>query len=129
MMLLFFVSLLPIRATDNEGINASMPLFEWPMFHHDLSRTGFLNASSSSPVPKIALLWQYEIDSIDCSPVISDLNGDGEVEIVIGALAGVYCISHNGSLLWFYPTGSSDNFPTIADLNNLGGKGSFGFFK
>jgi len=118
-MPLFFVSLLPIRATDDGTINASIPILEWPMFQHDLSRTGFLNASSSSSVPKIALLWQYAIDSIDCSPVISDLNGDGKVEIVIGALAGVYCISHNGSLIWFYPTGSSDNFPTIADLYKL----------
>jgi outer membrane protein assembly factor BamB len=123
---LMFTQALGVYSTE---LSDSQPLMEtaestqilgWAMFQHDLRRTGFLGASSSSFAPKIGILWRYAIDSIDCSPTVSDLNGDGKVEIVIGAKAGVYCFSGNGSLVWFYPTGSSDNFPTIANFNKTG---------
>lgn len=94
---------------------------DWPMFHRDLCRTGFLNASSSRYLPYVNLLWNCDIPGgvVCSSPVVSDLDGDGRVEIVVGTQGGVYCFSNAGVLLWNYSAGG-ENFPTVADLHSDG---------
>jgi hypothetical protein len=85
-MLTLAINIQPIKS---EGVLAPA---DWPMFHRDLCRTGFLNASSSGYLPYARLLWKCDIGSEVCSsPVVSDLDRDGRVEIVVGTQDGVYC--------------------------------------
>jgi WD40 repeat protein len=55
------------------------------------------------------------------SPIISDLNGDGEMEIAIGAEDGLYVLQKSGKVLPRFPrkTGGSlrDSFMAVGDLD------------
>ena len=67
----------------------------WPMFHHDISHTGY-STSSSAPIPA-TLLWNYTTNSVvGASPAIVD------DRLYIGSDAGVaYCINAlDGSEIW-----------------------------
>jgi hypothetical protein len=53
------------------------------------------------------LLWEYNAQGIDASAAIGDINGDGELDIVIGDLENqIYAITKEGELIWQYDTGN-----------------------
>jgi LruC domain-containing protein/fimbrial isopeptide formation D2 family protein/uncharacterized repeat protein (TIGR01451 family) len=74
------------------------------------------------------LRWQASlgdvIDSfgsqiINSSPTVADLDGDGELEIIVGAYDGaIYAFHADGTLLWRYQTGDIImSTPTVADVD------------
>lgn len=116
----FTVSGFNVTANDDD----TLPTLDWPMFQHDLHRTGFLNASSSYYVPYAELLWKYDTNGTTGNPAVSDINEDGEMEIILGVGGTVNCINSSGDLIWSYYAGGNQNIdessPTISDINNDG---------
>ena len=67
--------------------------------------------------------WRYQTtDSIESSPAIADLDGDGKMEIIVGSDDGkLYIFNSTGHLEWSYQTGGAvHSSPAIADINNDG---------
>ena len=82
----------------------------WPMFHHDLSHTGY----STSPAPNTNnTIWTYTTGSIVLS---SPAVADGKVYIGSDDLK-VYCLNAStGTHIWNYTTGSPvSSSPAVAD--------------
>ncbi len=76
--------------------------------------------------PVRPVLWQDQATAVDGpirgSPVASDLDGDGQLEVLIAALKSVYVYRANGSL-FTYPTSTSANVwaaPAVADTDGDG---------
>ena len=85
-------------------------------------------------------LWEYDTGedaAIESSPAVSDIDGDGNMEVVFGAGStftpsahgGLYAIDTNGSLLWQFNTGdyNSDGWrdgvystPALGDIDGDG---------
>lgn len=76
---------------------------EWPMFRHDLQRTGY----STSTAPNTnAIKWFYNATSeIDSAPAVA--NGRVVVGVSNGNVLAVN--STNGEKLWSYDTGAGSN--------------------
>ncbi|MEO1554850.1 MAG: DUF4214 domain-containing protein, partial [Pseudomonadota bacterium] len=84
----------------------------------------------SGPDPLTGLT--YNSTSVTTAPVFSDLNGDGQIEIVVGVgadnrnefapagqpgdLGGVYALDKDGNILWFHQT--EDAFGLQSDPND-----------
>jgi len=69
------------------------------------------------------LLWKNEMgEAIKSSPVIADLDANGELEIIVASNDGnLNCISSEGVLMWSYDTNNPiDASPSIADLDGDG---------
>jgi len=67
--------------------------------------------------------WIYETTgSIDSSPAIADLDGEGDMEIIVGSNDGkLYIFNSTGQVEWNYQTGGAVySSPAIADINNDG---------
>ncbi len=71
------------------------------------------------------VLWHYQppVGSIDASPAVADINGDGVMEIVAGSAAGVIvAIDSNGKEVWQREIQGHACFPiTVADLTGDAG--------
>ncbi|NHJ48160.1 MAG: PQQ-binding-like beta-propeller repeat protein [Asgard group archaeon] len=67
-----------------------------------------------------AELWRFEVsDDRTSSPVVADLDLDGELDIIICGRNGAYCLDLQGSLNWHNKeVGQVYSSPTIADINN-----------
>jgi len=94
----------------------------WQMFYGSRRHTGFQmmrgNLSSGRYVK-----WTYTTGSyVESSPAIGDINGDGQIEVVVGSGDGrVYALrGTNGTLLWSFTTGSVVSSPAIGDINGDG---------
>ena len=80
------------------------------------------------------LLWAFKIGHPCLSPALGDINGDGELEVVVGGEIGikrgisyitndsVYALNGaNGSLLWRYETSDFPySSPVLGDINGDG---------
>jgi len=67
--------------------------------------------------------WIYETTgSIDSSPAIADLDGEGDMEIIVGSNDGkLYIFNSTGQVEWSYQAGGAVySSPAIADINNDG---------
>jgi len=90
---------------------SSSTRYPWPMFHHDLSHTGY----SDSPAPNTnQTLWKYTTDGIvDSSPAVVD------GKVYVGSWDNnTYCLDAlTGSLIWNYTTGGhvAVSSPAVAD--------------
>ena len=112
---------------------------DWRMFRKDTFRAGF--STETGELDSIGLRWKYTITPpagiAFSSPAIGDINGDGKLEIVIGAdNYNIYVLqdtvikvgsppdsvdSAEAKLLWTYPTGGCiRSSPLLIDLNGDG---------
>lgn len=115
--MLFIVSILPlvsglaiINPPHIEQLDKSRGNDWWPMFRHDLTRTGF--STSNAPDTK-ELLWSYQIDYfISSSPVVA--HGRAYISSLDWK---IYCFDmDNGDLLWDYSTnGEITSSPAVAN--------------
>ncbi len=62
------------------------------------------------------------INSINSTPAIADITGDGKSNIIFGTEMGVlYCLDESGKLVWKFKTkGGVRGSPVVADVNNDG---------
>ena len=75
--------------------------------------------------PSGGLLWQRALPGYGpLSPVIADLQQDGEAEIVLATYSpgAVVVLDHNGQIFWQYPLAADVLYsnPAVADLNGDG---------
>ena len=94
----------------------------WPMFHHDLHNTGL--SPLTGDMDTCYQLWEYPTGAnVFSSPAIADINGDGDLEVVVGSWDNnVYALNGaDGSFLWSYPTG--DNVSSSPSLGDIDGDG------
>lgn len=92
---------------------------DWPVFHHDLGRSGYSLEYSEYRNVDLVLLWNYTANgSIFSSPAVGDLDGDGVGEVVFGSDDGyVYALNYSGTLVWRYNAGSRvRSSPSVANL-------------
>jgi outer membrane protein assembly factor BamB len=77
-----------------------------------------LNAEDGS------LLWHYKTgDCNDAAPVIYDVDGDGNLEVILASscIPRTYCFDGaTGAVKWEAPTGGTDSPPSIGDVDNDG---------
>ena len=60
----------------------------------------------------------YTNPGADSKPVLSDLDRDGDLEIVVSTEeSGIYAVRDDGSLLWAKCIGGGNAEPTVADIN------------
>jgi outer membrane protein assembly factor BamB len=72
-------------------------LDNWPMFHNDLSHSGYSTSSSSPATP--SLLWNFTTNGpVSASPTIVD------DRVYVGSLRGIaYCLNaKDGNIIWNY---------------------------
>jgi parallel beta-helix repeat protein len=91
---------------------------DWPMFHHDLSHTGY----STSTAPNTNnVLWSYRTGTV--RPVVFSSPAVADGKVYVGSDDGkVYCLDAIGngdgttSVMWNYTTGDSVfSSPAVAD--------------
>jgi outer membrane protein assembly factor BamB len=77
-----------------------------------------LNAENGS------LLWHYRTGNCnDAAPVIYDVDGDGNLEVILASscITKTYCFDGvTGAVKWQAPTGGTDSPPSIGDVDNDG---------
>jgi len=93
-----------------EKVAPPIPIDWWPMFHHDLSHTGY----STSKAPNTNnTIWSYTTgDDVFSSPAVAD------GKVYVGSMdRNVYCLNAStGDFIWNYTTGSSVlSSPAVAD--------------
>jgi len=93
-----------------EKVAPPIPIDWWPMFHHDLSHTGY----STSKAPNTNnTIWSYTTgDDVFSSPAVVH----GKVYVGSGD-HNVYCLNAStGDFVWNYTTGEwVDSSPAVAD--------------
>ena len=95
----------------NEGEPYTVSTVDWwPMFHHDLSHSGY---STSDAPDTNNVKWSYSMGMVYCSPAVA--NG----KVYIGSMDhNVYCLDANtGTKIWNYLTGNSIAFSSPAVAN------------
>jgi outer membrane protein assembly factor BamB len=71
--------------------------------------------------PTPTLEWNFATGDLPHSPCVADVDGDGELEVLIGIGSDIYCLSGTGSSKWSYPTGDAiEGSPCVADVNGDG---------
>jgi hypothetical protein len=66
--------------------NLNQEEYEWPMFRHDLEHTGKSDGKGTIVQKPNNPKWKFETgDKIRSSPVIADIDGDGQAEIIVGS--------------------------------------------
>jgi len=91
---------------------------DWPMPGHDIYHSSCSSASSDVSIPDMGLLHVFEGTGELSSPVASDLDGDGNAEILFGSKDGsLYCITWDARELWEYDAGSPVSAPSVFDLD------------
>lgn len=97
---------------------------DWPMFQHDPFHSGYTSATSSNYTTYADLILKFTTAGNVGNPVLSDINGDGNKEIIVGIDGNVIALSYSGGVLWNYSAGGGQNIyessPTVADLNKDG---------
>jgi outer membrane protein assembly factor BamB len=102
-------------------VNLTLPTqqMHWPYFHCLPSNTGCTELTGN--MDSVELLWSYTTGGIvESSPVIGDIDGDGKLEVVVGAQNGtVYAIDGEGNdSLWASTIGSSiKSSPCLGDID------------
>jgi len=113
----FAILLLIVFAFSSLSSSAST---EWPTFHQNLERTGYQPDTSEASFEHFDLLWSYETGGkVKSSPALADLNGDNQLEIIIGSDDGhIYVFNNTGNLFFKYKTGGTVRSPpSIADVD------------
>lgn len=105
LVLLFLVSVFPANI-----YSRAAPVDDWPMFHHDLTHTGY---STSPALTTNQTLWNYTTgNQVQSSPAVA--NGI----VYVGSDDGnLYAFNATSSaLIWSYTTGKSiSSSPTVAN--------------
>ena len=87
-----------------------MDTISWPMFHHDLKNTGYVN--SNAPDSDV-LKWSFNLGNSVSSPVVSD------GKVYVGESTGkIYCINADtGGEIWSYTSDDGIYFsaPAVFD--------------
>lgn len=77
-----------------------------------------LNAEDGS------LCWKYYTGSCnDAAPLIYDVDGDGNLEVIVASscITYTYCFNGiNGAVKWKTPTGGTDSPPSVGDIDKDG---------
>ncbi|MBD3388112.1 MAG: hypothetical protein GF416_03610 [Candidatus Altiarchaeales archaeon] len=81
---------------------------EWNMFQGDIRHSGYYNADSDLVWDDVVQLWAYDVPGrIYYTPLITDMDDDGLLEVVVATLEGdVYLFGADGGMLWRYGLGS-----------------------
>jgi len=93
----------------------------WIMHGANPMRTGVQEGVGE--IPSYNLLWRYEVgDDVWAEPVIGDIDGDGEKEVIAGSSDNyVYCLrAKDGTLKWRYQTGHDVGNVAIKDVDGDG---------
>jgi hypothetical protein len=74
------------------------------MYQHDPAHTGWAKVTSQVPLGSINTLWTHKVNGIiQYGPIASDLNSDGQLEVILTTLGGnVVVLRGNGSLYWTF---------------------------
>lgn len=65
--------------------------------------------------------WYQSFTTMDASPVVADLNGDGAKDIVaVVEQKGIFALRADGSTLWSQAVAGGHATPSVADLDNDG---------
>jgi ELWxxDGT repeat protein len=79
-----------------------------------------------TPVPGLWPQWKGGTSTVRRSPVVTDLNGDGQDEVLVDLQGEAYAVDHHGEpVQWWQPpmrVGASIADPSVADLNGDGRK-------
>ena len=105
LVLLFLISAFPVNI-----YSRAAPVDDWPMFHHDLTHTGY----STTPAPTTnQILWNYRTgNQVRSSPVVA--NGIVYVGSNVGNFYALNATT--GTLIWNYTTGKSiSSSPAVAN--------------
>ncbi len=93
----------------------------WQSFHRLSDNSGFVDLVGDMDSSRV--LWTFSTnDSIESSPIIADIDGDGTLEIVIGSNdSTLYAVNADSSELWHYNTGGKVlGAPATSDLDGDG---------
>lgn len=93
----------------------------WTMFRGNPQRTGYTDLKGD--LDSVVLGWKFQaLNGIFSSPAVGDLDGDGDLEIVVGSEDGnVYALDDSGKTVWSYKTSKAvRSSPALADLNDDG---------
>lgn len=94
----------------------------WQSFQRDPAGTGYSDFSSAN-VESTEVSWTFPTaDSVISSPIMSDINEDGYMEIIVGSNdQTLYAIDYEGNEEWIYITGGRIlGAPATADLDKDG---------
>lgn len=71
--------------------------------------------------------WPVNVEGSSYPPVIGDINGDSQLEVVVNARAGLFAFKGNGTVMPGWPKVSGDSYKSLGDgvpaLGDLDGDG------
>ena len=97
--------------------------YVWPMFKHDIRRTGFVNIKPYWHFKGFYVEWSFQANfCISSNPVIADVNNDGRNEVLVSSCDGNFYVVNgsNGKILWKIYTGGRHATPAVGDVNGDG---------
>ncbi len=93
---------------------------EWHSFRKDITGSGYVPKTSNLELTSFKPLWTYQLGgAIRTIPVTADLDGDGNLEVVIASSpGGITALDASGNLLWnFHLSKAIRSTPTVMDIN------------